>query len=129
MTGHLIKEVLRPIHKEGIQGDDLVDLLLYDVLFEFPSSPNYRKTAQLCSQRHVSCRRLKTAAPGGRGAMSSATKRKHVTRDVVESFTLPQGDEIIVQVALERPACLGREEGFAIVGNSGVLFNVSENES
>ena len=30
--------------------------------------------------------------------MSSATKRKHVTRDVVQNFTLPQDDETIVQV-------------------------------
>ena len=32
--------------------------------------------------------------------MSSATKRKHVTRDVVENFTLPKDDESIVQVRL-----------------------------
>ena len=30
--------------------------------------------------------------------MSSATKRKHVTRDVVQNFTLPEDDETIVQV-------------------------------
>ena len=32
--------------------------------------------------------------------MSSATKRKHVTRDVVENFTLPKDDERIVQVGV-----------------------------
>jgi len=34
--------------------------------------------------------------------MSSATKRKHVTRDVVQNFTLPQDDESIVQVVAGR---------------------------
>jgi len=34
--------------------------------------------------------------------MSSATKRKHVTRDVVQNFTLPQDDETIVQVVAGR---------------------------
>lgn len=34
--------------------------------------------------------------------MSSATKRKHVTRDVVENFTLPKDDERIVQVVAGR---------------------------
>ena len=33
--------------------------------------------------------------------MSSATKRKHVTRDVVQNFTLPQDDETIVQVWID----------------------------
>jgi len=34
--------------------------------------------------------------------MSSATKRKHVTRDVVQNFTLPEDDETIVQVVAGR---------------------------
>merc|ERR1712038_564721 len=34
--------------------------------------------------------------------MSSATKRKHVTRDVVQNFALPQDDESIVQVVAGR---------------------------
>merc|ERR1711942_29000 len=34
--------------------------------------------------------------------MSAATKRKHVTRDVLEDFTLPQEDEIIVKVVAGR---------------------------
>jgi len=34
--------------------------------------------------------------------MSSATKRKHVTRGVVENFDLPKDDELIVQVVAGR---------------------------
>ena len=30
--------------------------------------------------------------------MSSATKRKHVTRGVVENFDLPKDDELVVKV-------------------------------
>ena len=44
--------------------------------------------------------------------MSSATKRKHVTRDVVQNFTLPQDDETIVQVRAD----------FVILANISIGF-------
>ena len=43
--------------------------------------------------------------------MSSATKRKHVTRGVVENFDLPKDDELIVQVPL-----VSRENRFLVHG-------------
>lgn len=31
--------------------------------------------------------------------MSKATKRKHVTKEILDDFVLPEGDKIIVKVA------------------------------
>jgi len=52
--------------------------------------------------------------------MSSATKRKHVTREVEQEFNLPEGDQIIVKVVAGRGNNLHEVEN-----SSGNTFLVS----
>jgi len=52
--------------------------------------------------------------------MSSATKRKHVTREVEQEFNLPEGDQIIVKVVAGRGNNLHEVED-----NTGNTFLVS----
>jgi len=54
------------------------------------------------------------------GRMSSATKRKHVTREVEQDFNLPEGGQIIVKVVAGRGNNLHEVED-----HTGVAFLVS----